>query len=130
MYLGADSYNELITKYDASAETKEKKEYSFKDLGNLRGKEMELNEELCIVEQEKKLAKKQLKNKIRRYVDAYAKIECDKHCNWRIITKKFKLKQLEELKKDFNLKDIGVKNSKYHTGKGKYEERIIIFLKW
>ena len=130
MYLGADSHNELITKYDANAETKEKKEYSFKDLGNLKKKEMELNDELFRVEQEKREARKQLKNKIKHYVDASAKIECDDYCNWEIITKKFRLKQLEELKKDFNLKDIEVKCSKHKNSQGKYEERIIILLKW
>ena len=103
------------------------KEYSLKDLENMRVKELELSNELESIKEDKEKAIVQLKDKISECVEAYAEIECDEHCNWEIIVKKFDLSQLEKLKKEFNLKDVSVECRRVKILKS-YEDRIVIKL--
>ncbi|WP_305514395.1 hypothetical protein [Methanobrevibacter sp. V14] len=106
----------------------EEKEYSFKGVQDLRLKENDLNVELAEIRRDKEEAIKQIKGRMRTYLDPFAKIECDEHTNWTIIVKTFNLSKLERLKKDFDLDDIRVECCKVEQLSGKYEERIKITL--
>lgn len=88
---------------------KEMKKDSFKDLENLRKKEQEVSYELYKIREDKDKAICQLKEKLETYFEHSAKIECGKDMNWKIIIKKFDLSKLEQLKKDFDLRDIRIK---------------------
>lgn len=112
---------------DISNKSKKEYEYSFKDLEELRVKEVDLGIDLSNIKRDKEQAIKQLKEKLSNYVDASADIKCDEHCNWEIITSRFKLSQLENLKKDLNLKDINVECVRKKI-LGEYMDRIKIEL--
>lgn len=112
--------------------SKEIKEYSFEDLENLHEKQRKIENELIEIKTEKKEAIEYLTEKLEKYVDAFAKIEIDDKpqflkCN--IITKRFKLNQLERIKEDFNLKNIEVEIGAYKIDE-EYQKRIIISLEW
>ena len=103
------------------------KNYSFNDLKEIAEEEWELFQKMNNIKSAKSDAIEHLKNKIKDYVNSDAEIECDKNCNWKIITDSFKLRLLEELKEDFDLKDIKVKCDKVKCGEN-YREKIIIKL--
>lgn len=115
--------------YAPSNNCAKKVEYSFKDLNELMQNEWDLTQKLNKVKSDKSEAITQLKNKISKYVDTYAEIKCDKYGHWKIIATSFKLSQLENLKKDFDLSDIKVKCKKVKCSSGNYEERIVISLR-
>lgn len=107
---------------------KKVKNYSFNDLKEIAEEEGELFQKMNKVKENKKDAIEHLKNKIKGYFfGSNAKIECDKNCDWKIITDSFKLSQLEKLKEDFDLKDIKIKCDKVKCGEV-YHEKIIIKL--
>lgn len=110
-------------------EYEEEKEYTLKELKELRQKKIVLEDDLYIIKQDIDTAKEQLKEKICNYVSSGAEIEFDEHTNCKIITKRFKLSQLENLKNDFDLKDIEVKCDKVKGLGDNYENKIIITLK-
>lgn len=104
------------------------KNYSFNDLKEIAKEEWELFQKINNIKAAKSDAKEHLKNKIKKYFfGSNAKIECDKNCDWKIITDSFKLSQLEKLKEDFDLKDIKIKCDKVKCGEV-YREKIIIKL--
>lgn len=107
---------------------KVEKVYSFNDLKEMAEEEWELFQKMNKVKENKSDAIEHLKNKIKEYFfGSDVKIECDKNCNWKIITDLFKLSQLEKLKEDFDLKDIKIKCDKVKCGEV-YHEKIIIKL--
>lgn len=108
------------------------KEYSFEDLTNLHEKQRRIENELFDIKTEKKEAIEYLREKLEKYVDAFAKIEIDdkpQFLTCKIITKRFELSQLEKIKENFNLKDIKVEMGAYKIG-DEYQKRIIISLEW
>lgn len=110
-------------------EIKEIKEYSFEDLKKIDQKEIQIQQELYGIRNEKDRAIEYLREKLEKYVDDFAKIELkdDPYLKCRIITKKFNLNQLEKIKKDFNLKNIKVELG---TVMGEPNKKIIITLEW
>lgn len=114
MYLGADSYNQYITWYNANAETvNEEEEWSINELANLIRKEYDLCSELKSVKAEKKKAKKYIVDIVNKYFK-YAKVEIDDYCVCTFTTLNFTVDELESLKKELSVEDIDVKT----TGKG------------
>ena len=110
----------------------EDKKYSFEDLTNLHEKQRKIENELFDIKTEKKEAIAYLTEKLEKYIDAFAKIEIDdkpQFLTCKIITKSFELSQLEEIKEDFNLKDIKVEIGAHKIG-DEYQKRIIISLEW
>ena len=108
------------------------KEYSFEGLTNLHEEQRKIENELFDIKVEKKEAIEYLTEKLKNYVDVYAKIEVDdkpQFLTCKIITKTFKLSQLEKIKENFNLKDIKVEMGAYKIG-DEYRKRIIISLEW
>lgn len=109
-----------------------KKEYSFENLKELHKEQRKIQDELFDIEIEKKKAIEYLIEKLKQYVDVYAKIEIDdkpQFLKCKIITKNFELSQLEKIKEDFNLKNIKVELGS-HKIDDKYRKRIIISLEW
>lgn len=118
--------------YHALQMKKRKKKYSFEDLTNLHEKQRKIQNELFDIKIVKKEAIEYLKEKLKKYVDVYAKIEIDdkpQFLTCKIITERFELSQLEEIKEDFNLKDIKVEMGSHKIG-DEYRKRIIISLEW
>ena len=109
--------------------TNEGKTYSLKDLKCLKEKVSSLNKELYDTEHEIKKAEEQLKKRISKCVDTFAKVKWDRRGNCKIITSNFTLSQIEKLKEDFNLKDVEVKCDKVNTVDDFYVDRIVITLK-
>lgn len=87
---------------------KEIKEYSFEDLKKIDQKEIQIQQELYGIQNEKDRAIEYLREKLTKYVDDFAKIklEDEPYLKCKIITEKFDLNQLEKIKEDFNLKNI------------------------
>ena len=117
-----------IPYFNTCNETVEEKEYTLKELHELRARELDLEHEIYFTKEEKEEAEKQLKEKIRNYVSSGAEIEFDEHTNCKIITKRFKLSQLENLKNNFDLKDIKVECDRVKGLGDKYEDAIVIKL--
>ena len=108
------------------------KEYSFEGLTNLHEEQRKIENELFDIKVEKKEAIEYLTEKLKNYVDVYAKIEVDdkpQFLTCKIITERFELSQLEKIKEDFNLKDIKVEMGSHKIG-DEYRKRIIISLEW
>ena len=118
--------------YDTSSDNcckKEDKKYSFKELEKLRVRELDLTEELEDIKNEKSKGIEQLTSKIKKYVEPFSKIECDKHCKWTIYTKEFDFNRLDKMRDDLNLKNITVRLDNVKIDND-YKKRIIIKLEW
>ena len=102
------------------------KEYSFEDLTNLHEEQRKIQNELFDVKTVKKEAIEYLTEKLQKYIYVDAKIEIDDKPQF-LTCKRFELSQLEEIKKDFNLKDIKVEIGSHKIG-DEYRKRIIINL--
>lgn len=108
---------------------KEIKEYSFEDLKKIDQKEIQIQQELYGIQNEKDRAMEYLREKLKKYVNFSDKIELkdDPYLKCRIISEKFDLNQLEKMKEDFNLKNIRVELG---IVMGEPKKKIIISLEW
>lgn len=116
--------------YSSTKPVKEEiKEYSFEDLKKIDQKEIQIQQELYGIQNEKDRAMEYLREKLKKYVNFSDKIELknDPYLKCRIISDKFDLNQLEKIKKDFNLKNIKVELG---IVMGEPKKKIIISLEW
>lgn len=106
---------------------KNDREYTIQSLKKIIDDEWELIKKLNEIKQSKKKAEEQLTQKLEKYVDADAEIKCSNYGKWTITVKKFKMSQIEKLKKDFRLVDVKIECCEVKF-LGSYEDRIRIEL--
>ena len=125
-----DSCDPFGTPYQKEETCEKKKTYSLRDLEELRQKKKSMEWEIYRLNHEIKDAKKELNEKLNKYISYDSIIEYNEHYgSWKIIAKKFNLNTIEKIKEDFDLKNIKAE-LKTHKVNGKYKDRIIISLEF